>query len=116
MGLGEFHQSAAKAADAVRAKPKGTRWFLACDTDADGLCAAAVAAAALRSIGHRFTVRADREKTTAAYRALFDEDNVDGYLLLDKGTSHLAEFAEGARRTGRPVIVLDHHNLDGEVP
>ena len=115
MGLGEFHQSAAKAADLVRSRPKGTRWFLACDTDADGLCAAAVTAAALRSVGHRFMVRASREKTAAAYRALFAED-ADGFILLDKGTSHLADLAEGAQRTGKPVLVLDHHNLDGAVP
>lgn len=111
MGLTEFHESAARAAALVRSRPKGTRWFLACDTDADGLCSAAVAAAALKAVGHRFNVRASRDKTTAAYQAMFAEEAVDGYLVLDKGTSHLALLAAGAQRTGRPVVVLDHHNL-----
>jgi single-stranded-DNA-specific exonuclease len=111
MGLPEFHDSAAKAAALVRSRPKGTRWFLACDTDADGLCSAAVAAAALKAVGHRFTVRASRDKTRAAYEAMFAEEGVDGYVVLDKGTSHLGLLADGARRTGRPLVVLDHHNL-----
>jgi RecJ-like exonuclease len=110
MGLSEFQESAAKAAALVRAQKPGTRWFLACDTDADGLCAAAVAAAALMKVGQRFTVRASREKTTAAYEELFRED-ADGYVVLDKGTSHLAQLAAGARTTNRPVVVLDHHNV-----
>src|ERR1041385_2273931 len=110
MGLSEFQESAARAAALVRSRPPGTRWFLACDSDADGLCAAAVAAAALLKAGHRFTVRASREKTAPAYEALFRED-CDAYVVLDKGTSHLAQLAAGSRRRGRPVVVVDHHNL-----
>jgi RecJ-like exonuclease len=60
-------------------------------------------------------VRASRDKTTAAYRAIFEEE-WDGLIVLDKGTSHAGELADGARRTNRPVIVLDHHNLQGAVP
>ncbi len=107
-----FQQAAARAADAVRARPPGTRWFLDCDTDADGLCAAAVCAAALRSVGHRFTIRASRDKHDAAYADLFALD-ADGHILLDKGSSHLATLGAGARRTGRPVLVIDHHNVVG---
>lgn len=107
-----FQAAAIRAAAVVRSKPAGTRWFLDCDTDADGLCAAAVCANALRSVGHRFTIRASRDKHDAAYRALFDTD-ADGHILLDKGSSHLLTLAQGAQRTGRPVIVLDHHNLIG---
>jgi RecJ-like exonuclease len=110
MGLSEFQEAAARAAALVRSRPAGTRWFLACDSDADGLCAAAVAAAALLRAGHRFTVRASREKTAPAYEALFREE-CDGYVVLDKGTSHLAQLAAGSRSTGRPVVVVDHHNL-----
>lgn len=115
MGLSEFQEAAARAAALVRSRPAGTRWFLACDTDADGLCAAAVTAAALMRAGHRFTVRASREKTAAAYESLFRED-CDGYVVLDKGTSHLAQLAAGSRSTGRPVVVVDHHNLVDEAP
>lgn len=110
MGLPEFQESAARAAALVRSRPAGTRWFLACDTDADGLCAAAVTAAALLKAGHRFTVRASRDKTAAAYEALAGED-CEGYVVLDKGTSHLPQLAAVARTTARPVIVVDHHNL-----
>lgn len=113
MSFAAFQSAAAKAADLVRSKPKGTRWFLACDTDADGLCSAAVAAAALAKAGHRFTIRASRDKTAAAYTALFDVD-ADGLVMLDKGSSHLGLLAAEAQRTGRPVIVLDHHNVVGE--
>lgn len=109
-----FQAAAARAADVVRNKPAGTRWLLDCDTDADGLCAAAVCANALRAVGHRFTIRASRDKHEAAYQGLFDAD-CDGHILLDKGTSHLLTLAQGAQRTGRPVIVLDHHNV-GSVP
>lgn len=109
-----FQAAAARAADLVRSKPAGTRWFLDCDTDADGLCAAAVCANALRFIGHRFTIRASRDKDDAAYRGLFDVD-CDGHILLDKGTSHLLTLAQGAQRTGRPVVILDHHNV-GDIP
>ncbi len=105
--------AALDAAVAVRARPPGTRWLLSCDTDADGLCAGAVAFQALRRIGHRAIVRPSRDKTEAHYRSLFAEE-VDGHILLDKGTSHLGALAEGARATGRPVVVLDHHNLVGE--
>lgn len=110
-----FQSAALRAATAVRARPPGTRWFLDCDTDADGLCAAAVCAAALRSIGHRFTIRANRDKHDAAYAGLFDLD-ADGHILLDKGSSHLATLAQGAQRTGRPVVVLDHHNVPEATP
>jgi single-stranded-DNA-specific exonuclease len=110
-----FQAAALRAAAAVKAKPPGTRWFLDCDTDADGLCAAAVCANALRSVGHRFTIRASRDKHDAAYRALFDSD-ADGHILLDKGSSHLLTLAQGAQRTGRPVIVLDHHNVPEPTP
>jgi single-stranded-DNA-specific exonuclease len=115
MGLSEFQESAARAAALVRSRPAGTRWFLACDTDADGLCAAAVTAAALLKAGHRFTVRASRDKTAAAYQALGGED-CDGYVVLDKGTSHLAQLADLSRASGRPVLVVDHHNLAEDVP
>lgn len=113
MGLSEFQESAVRAAALVRSRPPGTRWFLACDTDADGLCAAAVSAAALLKAGHRFTVRASRDKTAPAYEALFRED-CDAYVVLDKGTSHLVQLAAGSRSTGRPVVVVDHHNLVGD--
>ncbi|HUR63842.1 MAG TPA: DHHA1 domain-containing protein [Candidatus Thermoplasmatota archaeon] len=115
MGLSEFQESAARAAALVRSRPAGTRWFLACDSDADGLCAAAVTAAALLKVGHRFTVRASRDKTIAAYAALAAED-CDGYVVLDKGTSHLAQLADLSRASGRPVLVVDHHNLAEDVP
>lgn len=110
-----FQAAALRAAAVVKSRPPGTRWFLDCDTDADGLCAAAVCAAALRSAGHRFTIRASRDKHDAAYRALFDAD-ADGHILLDKGSSHLATLAQGAQRTGRPVLVLDHHNIPDSTP
>ncbi|MHB1261469.1 MAG: DHHA1 domain-containing protein [Thermoplasmatota archaeon] len=115
MGLSEFQESAARAAALVRSRPVGTRWFLACDTDADGLCAAAVTAAALLKVGHRITVRASRDKTAAAYEAMAHED-CDGYVVLDKGTSHLKQLAAVARATGRPVLVVDHHNVTEDNP
>ncbi|MFA5944268.1 MAG: DHHA1 domain-containing protein [Candidatus Thermoplasmatota archaeon] len=115
MSLNAFQESAARAAVLVRSRPAGTRWFLACDTDADGLCAAAVTAAALLKVGHRFTVRASRDKTAVAYQALAHED-CDGYVVLDKGTSHLKQLAAVAGATGRPVLVVDHHNLTEEMP
>lgn len=115
MAFEAFQAAAIRAAAVVRSKPPGTRWFLDCDTDADGLCAAAVCANALRAAGHRFTIRASRDKHDAAYRALFDTD-AEGHILLDKGSSHLLTLAQGAQRTGRPVIVLDHHNLPEPTP
>lgn len=115
LSFAAFQSAALRAATAVRARPAGTRWFLDCDTDADGLCAAAVCAAALRGIGHRFTIRASRDKHEPAYAGLFDLD-ADGHILLDKGSSHLATLGLGAQRTGRPVIVLDHHNVPETTP
>jgi single-stranded-DNA-specific exonuclease len=109
-----FQQAAARAAAVVRALPRGTHWLLACDNDADGLCAAAVAAQALLRTGHRFTIRASRDKTEAHYRDLFAEP-WDGLVLLDKGTSHLALLASLAQ-PGRPILVLDHHNVVGGSP
>ncbi|HEX2066570.1 MAG TPA: DHHA1 domain-containing protein [Candidatus Thermoplasmatota archaeon] len=112
--MAEFQQAAARAAAVVRSLPRGSHWLLACDNDADGLCAAAVAAQALLRCGHRFTIRASRDKTEAHYRALFAEP-WDGLVLLDKGTSHLGLLASLAR-PGRPVLVADHHNLVGAPP
>lgn len=108
-----FQEDAVRAAVAIRARPRGTLWHLGCDTDADGLCAAAVLAQALLRVGHRFVVRASRAKDEAHYRALCGEA-WEGLILLDKGTSHLATLAQHAG--GRPVVVVDHHNLRGEVP
>lgn len=108
--LEAFLESARSVAAVVRGAGAGTRWLVHCDTDADGLASAAVVSATLRRLGHRFQVRASRDKTEAAYTGLFDEE-ADGYLVLDKGTSHLGELAQGAARTGRPVVVIDHHNL-----
>jgi single-stranded-DNA-specific exonuclease len=108
--------AAARAADAIRSSPAGARWLLACDDDADGLCAGAVMALALRHAGRRFTVRASRDKSEAAMRALFGE-GADGVVLLDKGTAHLAVLAEQGASSGRtPVVVVDHHNLAGPEP
>jgi len=114
MGLKEFQESAAQAAALVRSRPAGTRWFLACDTDADGLCAAAVAAAALGKVGHRFTVRASRDKTADGLRAALAEDPDAAVLLLDKGTSHLTLLANLAAARARPIVVVDHHALPEE--
>ncbi|MEA3143830.1 MAG: single-stranded-DNA-specific exonuclease [Thermoplasmata archaeon] len=110
----EFQQAAARAAAVVRSLPRGAHWLLACDNDADGLCAAAVMAQALLRSGHRFTIRASRDKTEASYRALFEEP-WDGLVLLDKGSSHLGVLASLAQ-PGRPVLVVDHHNLPAEMP
>lgn len=108
--------AAARAADAIRSSPQGARWLLACDDDADGLCAGAVMALALRHAGRRFTVRASRDKSEAAMRAVFGE-GADGVVLLDKGTAHLAVLAEQGASSGRtPVVVVDHHNLAGPAP
>jgi RecJ-like exonuclease len=108
-----FPEAAGSAATVVRGKPPGTHWLLACDNDADGLCAAAVMAQALLGMGHRFTIRASRDKTEAHYRALF-ADPWDGLVLLDKGTSHLALLNVLAAPAGRTVLVVDHHNLPPE--
>lgn len=105
-----FHRQARDLADAVTSMPAGSRWFLHCDQDADGLTAAAVTARALAAVGHRFQVRSSRDKTRATYEGLFDIE-CDGLIVLDKGTSHVRELAEGAKRTGRPVLVIDHHNV-----
>ncbi|MEA3191442.1 MAG: single-stranded-DNA-specific exonuclease [Thermoplasmata archaeon] len=113
--MDRFQEAAARAAALVRSRPAGTRWLLACDTDADGLGAAAVAAQALLAVGQRFTIRASRDKTAAAYAALW-EPGCDAVMLLDKGTSHLADLAADPARAGRPVLVVDHHNLVGEPP
>ncbi len=110
--VARFHDAARQAADLVRARPRGTHWLLACDTDADGLCAASIAAQALARHGHRFTVRAGRAKDEAAYRALAAED-FQGLILLDKGTSHAALLAELAAASAKPILVIDHHNADG---
>jgi hypothetical protein len=110
----EFQQAAARAAAVVRSLPRGSHWLLACDNDADGLCAAAVTAQALLRTGHRFTIRASRDKTEAHTRALFAEP-WDGLVLLDKGTSHLALLASLAQPS-RPILVVDHHNLPQERP
>jgi single-stranded-DNA-specific exonuclease len=108
-------EAAARAATLVRSQGAMTRWFLACDNDADGLCAAAVAALALRRAGARFSIRASRDKTASAYRALAEEE-CDAYVILDKGTSHLDVLAEIALATHRPVLVVDHHNVVGPTP
>lgn len=104
-----LEEAASRAAETLRSRP-AARWLLACDTDADGLAAGAVAAQALRKAGLRFTIRASRDKTEAAYRALFDEA-WDGLVLLDKGSSHLGLLAELAAAAGRTVVVVDHHNV-----
>lgn len=108
--LEAFLESARSVAAAVRQQGLGTQWLVHCDTDADGLASAAVAATTLRRLGHRFRVRASRDKTEDAYTELFQED-ADAYLVLDKGTSHVDVLADGAARTGRPVVIIDHHNL-----
>lgn len=107
-------RAAAAGAKLARAQPAGTRWFLACDTDADGVCAAAVTARALRRIGHRVQVRASRDKTEPAYREILACD-ADAWVFLDKGTSHLGLLAHHAR-PDRVVLVLDHHNLPDPRP
>ncbi len=115
MSLAAFQESAAAAAALVRSRPPGTRWFLDCDTDADGLCAAAVAAEALRRSGQRFTVRASRDKSEAHYRLLAGVD-ADAVVLLDKGTSHLDVISAWAEPSGKAVLVLDHHNIVAATP
>ncbi len=97
--------AAAETATYVQSLPK-LRWFLDCDIDADGLCAAAVAATALQRAGHRFRVRASRGKTAADYEAVLEED-ADAFMFLDKGASHTHTLA----KAGKPVVVLDHHNV-----
>lgn len=111
--LAALHDAARRAADLVRRHPRGTHWLLACDTDADGLCAAAITAQALSRHGHRFTVRADRGKDEAAHRAAL-EQATQGIVFLDKATSHAALLRREAEATGRPVLILDHHNVDGD--
>lgn len=115
----DLHDSARAAARVVRelgAAHDAPRWFISCDTDADGVCAAAVAATALRRLGHRFQVHGSRDKEKAAYETLLARE-ADGFLVLDKGTSHIDLLATSPERRGRPVVVIDHHNLvHEEVP
>lgn len=114
-----FEDAARSAASAITARPAGTRWLLACDVDADGLAAGAVMAQALRRIGHRFTVRASRDKSAAGMRALFGEA-WDGLILLDKGSAHLCLLADlsvsASPDAPRPVVVVDHHNVETPPP
>lgn len=110
-----FLAAARRAAQAIQAQPRSAHWLVACDTDADGLCAAAVMAQALRRDGRRYTVRASRNKDAAAYEELF-AGPFDALLLLDKGTSHVAQLAAASERTGRPVVIVDHHNVEGPIP
>ncbi|MES2154814.1 MAG: DHHA1 domain-containing protein [bacterium] len=109
-----LREAAMRAAVLIKGRPRGTHWLLACDTDADGLCAAAVTARALLRIGHRFTARPSRAKDEAAYRAALAEP-FQGIILLDKGTSHAALLAAAAT-PDRPVLVVDHHNPHGLTP
>lgn len=114
--MASFHDAARRLAHVVEGRPRGSRWFLHCDSDADGLTAAAVVANALRRAGHQFQVRASREKDDATYRDLASIE-ADGYFVLDKGTSHVHILGEVAASTGKPVLVIDHHNiLHDEVP
>ncbi len=100
--------AAARAADALRSK---RRWFIAADSDADGICGSAVIAIALARAGRSFQVRHGRDKDAAAYAAL--EDVVcDGLVLVDKGSSHVDDLAAIAKRTGRPVVLIDHHGIE----
>ncbi len=108
----DLHGAAAIAAKTIRSR---RRWYLAADSDADGLTAAAVMATALSRAGIGFQVRNSRQKDEAAYRAL-EAMACDGYILLDKGSSHLEVLAELGRRTGRLVVVVDHHGLPDKVP
>lgn len=96
--------------------PRGSRWFLHCDSDADGLTAAAVTATALHRAGHRFQVRSSRDKDDATYTAL-GQIEADGLIVLDKGTSHVDILGEVHAATKMPVLVIDHHNiLHDDVP
>ncbi len=108
----DLHGAAAIAAQTIRSR---RRWFLAADSDADGLTAAAVMATALARAGIGFQVRNSRQKDEAAYLAL-ESMACDGYVLLDKGSSHLDVLAELGRRTGRLVVVVDHHGLPDKIP
>ncbi|MHB8634308.1 MAG: DHH family phosphoesterase, partial [Thermoplasmatota archaeon] len=108
MAFEELQKRAVQAAAVVRAGGRGRLWLIACDTDADGLCAAAVTAQALARSGQRFLLRASREKGEAHYRALCAE-TFDGLVTLDKGTNHAMTLGQNAR--GRPILVIDHHNL-----
>lgn len=110
--LEAFHAAAERAADAVRAMPRGTRWFIHCDTDADGLSGAAVTALALTRMGHRFQLRASRDKTAAAYDAALRQE-ADGHIFVDKGSSHADALAATGPDAGT-IIVIDHHNLSTE--
>ncbi len=108
----DLHAAAAKAAKTIRSR---RRWYLAADSDADGLTAAAVMATALARAGIGFQVRNSRQKDEAAYLAL-EPMACDGYILLDKGSSHLSVLADLGRRTDRLVVVVDHHGLPDEIP
>lgn len=111
--LEQLQESARHVAAAVRSRPEGSRWFLHCDTDADGIASAAVIAIALRRLGRRFQVRASRDKSERAFRELAHVE-ADGIIVLDKGTNHSHVLADVARETKRPVVVIDHHNVPEE--
>lgn len=104
-----FSEHASAMAHAMRELPRNTQWLLACDTDADGLTAAAVMGRALLRLGCRFTIRPSRAKTTAYYDELLTQE-WGALVLLDKGASHAAKLAA----SGRPVFIVDHHNVDAD--
>ncbi len=110
-----LEDAAARVATRILEHPRGTRWFIDCDTDADGLCGAAVIAKGLMAIGHSFQIRPSRGKTTADYQRLADEA-CDGFILVDKGSSHLETLAALQTETRRTVIVIDHHNVPARAP
>jgi single-stranded-DNA-specific exonuclease len=108
----ELHAAALRAADVIRSR---RRWFLHADNDADGICASAVMAIALARAGLSFQVRHSRQKDAAAYEALADIDT-GGFILLDKGSSHLSVLADVAIKTESPVVLIDHHGLPDHIP
>lgn len=94
----------------LRQLPAGATVAVASDSDTDGLCAGAIALAALERLGHRprwLLAGRGEHPHSDSMRARISALDPDALVVLDMGSR------AGAIVAGLPTLVLDHHAPSG---
>jgi single-stranded-DNA-specific exonuclease len=106
-------RSAVDAADAIRGFPGTVR--VVSHYDADGIASAAIMVKALERERKEFRLSFTKQLSEEYIEGMKDDDEML-MVFTDLGSGFLKEIGKHLLGGGRKIIILDHHQVQGEVP
>lgn len=106
-------KSAVDAAEAVKSYPGVVR--VVSHYDADGIASAAIMVRALEREGKEFRLSFVKQLSEEIIRGMAGDEELL-MVFTDLGSGFLGDIGESLLKGERKVVILDHHQVQGEVP